>query len=165
VSEQQFPHVHTFRDRHGRLRRYFRRRGEKAIPLPGDPGSEEFVAAYAEAQDPKPVSYVYFALLGSGRGIKVKIGVARDPRRRLLGMRAAMPGEARIYYVTPGSNDLEKQLHALFSGDHIHGEWFVFSRSIKEWIAADEVATGRLSSREQEGNKNAQTGGPPSGKP
>jgi integrase len=32
-----------------RLRYYFRRRGGKAIPLPGLPGSEEFMAAYAAA--------------------------------------------------------------------------------------------------------------------
>jgi integrase len=41
--------VNGFRDRHGRVRYYFRRRGEKAIPLPGRPGSEEFMAAYAMA--------------------------------------------------------------------------------------------------------------------
>jgi integrase len=32
-----------------RVRYYFRRRGTKAIPLPGLPGSEEFMAAYAAA--------------------------------------------------------------------------------------------------------------------
>jgi hypothetical protein len=32
-----------------RMRYYFRRRGTKAIPLPGLPGSEEFMAAYAAA--------------------------------------------------------------------------------------------------------------------
>ena len=32
-----------------RVRYYFRRRGSKAIPLPGLPGSEEFMAAYAAA--------------------------------------------------------------------------------------------------------------------
>ena len=45
-------YVNSFanRDRkNGRLRYYFRRRGEKAIPLPGVPGSEEFMAAYAMA--------------------------------------------------------------------------------------------------------------------
>jgi hypothetical protein len=45
-------YVNSFanRDRKdGRLRYYFRRRGEKAIPLPGVPGSEEFMAAYAMA--------------------------------------------------------------------------------------------------------------------
>jgi hypothetical protein len=40
----------TNRDRkNARVRYYFRRRGEKAIPLPGQPGSEEFMAAYAMA--------------------------------------------------------------------------------------------------------------------
>jgi site-specific recombinase XerC len=45
-------YVNSFanRDRKGgRVRHYFRRRGEKAIPLPGLPGSEEFMAAYAMA--------------------------------------------------------------------------------------------------------------------
>lgn len=45
-------YVNSFanRDRkNGRVRYYFRRRGEKAIPLPGVPGSEEFMAAYAMA--------------------------------------------------------------------------------------------------------------------
>jgi len=38
------------RDRKGqRVRYYFRRRGTKAIPLPGMPGSEEFMAAYSAA--------------------------------------------------------------------------------------------------------------------
>lgn len=41
-------HVHSFRDRHGRQRHYFRR-GGKAIPLPGVPGTAEFVQAYAAA--------------------------------------------------------------------------------------------------------------------
>jgi hypothetical protein len=31
------------------LRRYFRRKGYKQIPLPGLPGSEEFMAAYQAA--------------------------------------------------------------------------------------------------------------------
>ena len=45
-------YVNSFanRDRKNpRVRYYFRRRGEKAILLPGQPGSEEFMAAYAVA--------------------------------------------------------------------------------------------------------------------
>jgi integrase len=45
-------HVNGFRNRdrkNGRMRYYFRYRGQKAIPLPGLPGSEEFMAAYAAA--------------------------------------------------------------------------------------------------------------------
>jgi integrase len=39
-------YVHEYRDRHGKLRRYFRRPGFKQIALPGLPGSDEFMAAY-----------------------------------------------------------------------------------------------------------------------
>jgi integrase len=45
-------YVNKFRNKHRkdrRLRYYFRRRGGKAIPLPGLPGSDEFMAAYAAA--------------------------------------------------------------------------------------------------------------------
>jgi integrase len=42
-------YVHEYRDRHGKVRRYFRRRGSKRIPLPGLPGSEEFITAYQAA--------------------------------------------------------------------------------------------------------------------
>jgi integrase len=45
-------YVNAFANPHrkdGRLRYYFRRRGVKAIPLPGLPGSEEFMAAYQAA--------------------------------------------------------------------------------------------------------------------
>src|SRR6516164_9588673 len=40
-----------------RVRYYFRRRGIKTIPLPGLPGSEEFMAAYAAALASIPDQY------------------------------------------------------------------------------------------------------------
>lgn len=43
------PHVETWRDRHGRVRIYFRRDKGARIPLPGPIGSPEFKAAYAAA--------------------------------------------------------------------------------------------------------------------
>jgi integrase len=41
--------IHEFRDRHGKVRRYFRRPGCNVVPLPGLPGSAEFIAAYQAA--------------------------------------------------------------------------------------------------------------------
>src|ERR1700677_1016062 len=41
--------IHEFSDRHGKLRRYFRRPGNKAVPLPGIPASTEFMTAYQAA--------------------------------------------------------------------------------------------------------------------
>jgi hypothetical protein len=45
----QLHYVNEFRDRHGRLRRYFRRPGQPAIPLPGEPGSSKFMKSYETA--------------------------------------------------------------------------------------------------------------------
>jgi integrase len=42
-------YVHSYLDRHGRARHYFRRTGEKQIALPGLVGSEEFMSAYRTA--------------------------------------------------------------------------------------------------------------------
>lgn len=42
-------YVHEYKDRHGKLRRYFRRPGYKRVPLQGVPGSIEFLATYQAA--------------------------------------------------------------------------------------------------------------------
>lgn len=54
VAKIDLPYVQAFRDRHGRLRHYYRRKGFKRLPLPGTPGSAEFMAAYAEADARAP---------------------------------------------------------------------------------------------------------------
>jgi hypothetical protein len=42
----RIPYVNAYTDRHGNVRRYFRKRGHKPVPLPGAPGSLQFMAAY-----------------------------------------------------------------------------------------------------------------------
>jgi hypothetical protein len=60
VQKPLLKHLKRFRDRHGKLRTYVRLPGRKLIPLPGLPGSAEFMAAYQAAltndpqQKPKP---------------------------------------------------------------------------------------------------------------
>jgi integrase len=41
--------IHEYRDRHGKVWRYARLPGRRKVPLPGAPGSEEFMAAYRAA--------------------------------------------------------------------------------------------------------------------
>jgi integrase len=53
MSKILLRYVHAFRDRHGRMRYYFRRPGFKRVPLPGLPGSDEFMSAYQKMLDPK----------------------------------------------------------------------------------------------------------------
>jgi integrase len=49
VARIPLQYVHRFRDRHGKLRHYFRRPGFKRVPLPGLPGSGPFMMAYEAA--------------------------------------------------------------------------------------------------------------------
>jgi integrase len=46
MTKIRLEYVHEFLDRHGKARRYFRKPGFKQIPLPGAPGSDEFMTAY-----------------------------------------------------------------------------------------------------------------------
>jgi enterobacteria phage integrase len=43
------PYVNLYHDRHGKLRVYFRRKGQPQIPLPTDIRSEDFKTAYRNA--------------------------------------------------------------------------------------------------------------------
>src|SRR5215472_15491307 len=49
MTKIRLAYIQKFRDRHGRLRRYFRRPGSPRIALPGVPGSVEFMEAYQAA--------------------------------------------------------------------------------------------------------------------
>lgn len=45
----RLPYVHGYVDRHGKPRHYLRRAGRKSVPLPGMPGTTEFMDAYEAA--------------------------------------------------------------------------------------------------------------------
>jgi integrase len=47
VATLRLKYVNGYRDRHGKVRHYFRRRGAPKIPLPGLPGSAIFVEEYS----------------------------------------------------------------------------------------------------------------------
>jgi hypothetical protein len=57
AAGKELPHVNRFTDRHGKVRRYFRRPGHPAVALPGEPGSVEFLTAYlAEMRKVEPAA-------------------------------------------------------------------------------------------------------------
>jgi hypothetical protein len=49
VANIRLKFVKSYVDRHGRVRHYVRRPGHKLVPLPGLPGSDEFLTAYSAA--------------------------------------------------------------------------------------------------------------------
>lgn len=53
VTSIKLPYIHRFRDRHGKIRFYFRR-GRQRAKIPGHPGSREFMAAYQAALSGAP---------------------------------------------------------------------------------------------------------------
>ena len=137
-------HVQRETTRHGKTVYYFRKDGRRSR-IRSDAGTDAF---YAEVKaftgsrperqpDLKPehvTGWVYFARAGN----RVKIGYSKNPRDRATGLRIGSSVRLRIYYVTPGTMALERQLHALFASDRVNGEWFLYTRAIKDWIASDE---------------------------
>jgi hypothetical protein len=130
--------VQTETNRHGVVCYYFRK--DKQTPrvrLRSEPGTPEFKAEYDAALAGKsypPSSFVYFAVAGN----KVKIGVSKNPRQRLGELKTGSSSKVRIYYVTPGDRQKERQLHAQFADLRVNGEWFLFATAIRDWISADE---------------------------
>ena len=49
MTKIRLPYIHEFIDRHHKLRRYVRLPGRKRVPLPGAPGTAEFMDAYQAA--------------------------------------------------------------------------------------------------------------------
>jgi enterobacteria phage integrase len=53
MTRLRLGYIKEYRDRHGTVRRYFRRRGQKDIPLKGEPGTSEFMLSYQAAFETK----------------------------------------------------------------------------------------------------------------
>lgn len=133
-------YVEKTTSRHGKTVYYFRRdKQTPRIRLRSDPGAEGFLLEVANARDgktlPSPASWVYFVLCGE----RVKIGISKNPRRRLSGLRTGSSRLLRLFYVTPGDMELERELHRQFGADRVNGEWFIYSQQIRDWIQADEA--------------------------
>jgi hypothetical protein len=90
--------VNSFRDRHGRMRHYFRPPGRKPIPLPGLPGSDEFMEAYRaalkECGDAAPLNLASRTIAGtlnaaivgyySSQDFKVELAKSTQGMRRAI---------------------------------------------------------------------------------
>jgi hypothetical protein len=85
--------------------------------------------AWAEA-----VSWVYFAQLGDGGPIK--IGVAKNPRKRIAGMQTACPQPLRCLATIPGDASRERELHRRFAPHRLRREWFRPAPEILEFVTS-----------------------------
>lgn len=147
---REFPkYVTRMKTRHGKVVFYYhRKKGAPRVRLRAIPGTTEFMEEYVAARagkTKKTASFVYFATSGK----RVKIGVSKNPKSRLGSLKTGSATKTRIYYVTPGDQAKERDLHRLFAKHRVNGEWFFWCQDIKDWIAADERS--RCSHLSQEG--------------
>lgn len=73
---------------------------------------------------PSDVVYV----IGAASSNTVKIGVSNQPDRRLREIQFMSPVALSVLWISPGSYDLERDLHHHFAQYRSHGEWFTFPR-------------------------------------
>lgn len=67
-------------------------------------------------------TFVYFAQAQSGGPIK--IGISRDPVRRVAGMSGGSPERLDLLLVKRATEKMEYRLHQIFAAGRLHGEWF-----------------------------------------
>lgn len=75
-----------------------------------------------DRQGIKPADNYVYLIDG---GWAVKIGVAKDPAKRLRLLQTGSAEQLQLVAAIPGTAELERELHELFSGDRVRGEWFV----------------------------------------
>lgn len=90
MTRIRLSYVHRFTDRHGRVRYYFRRYGIRT-PLPGLPGSAEFMAAYEAA-----LAGQELPLIGASRTKPGTVNAAIIAYYQSLAFRSFAPGTQRM---------------------------------------------------------------------
>jgi len=88
------------------------------------------VSAFGQKQAEKKQQFVYF--LQSGE--RIKIGLARDPIRRLRTLQTGNATELKLLAVVAGDGSLERAIHAKFESARVSGEWFVRCGDLEEFI-------------------------------
>lgn len=97
-----------------------------ALPYPPIWADEAPMAALKEGCE----SFVYF-IHCHGR---VKIGKAKNPKRRLIDLQVHCPFTAYIIWLQPGSFQLEREYHQRFARLRRQGEWFDLSGELADFL-------------------------------
>lgn len=108
MSILRLKYVDSYRDRHGRLRRYLRRPGHKRIPLEGEPGSPAFLASYSAAwaaADKTPI-------------VTPEIGASRTKPRSVNALVASYYKSAAYLMLAASSRRVRKNILEKFRLEH-----------------------------------------------
>lgn len=87
-------------------------------------------AAGLVAKPDVPTSWVYFI----GHGKLVKIGTARNVKKRLGALQCGSPVPLKVLCAIPGDRRLEADLHERWHEYRKEGEWFFLAQEILKFI-------------------------------
>ena len=134
MTDIQLPYVQAFRDRHGLMRYYVRKRGLKRVALPGLPGSKPFMDAY-------------HAALGSGPAP----GTPKGGPRSLAALLASYYTSPEFKNLKPGAQKtyrhVLKSIEAQDGHRNVHDLPEDKARKIIQEIGADRPALANLTSK------------------
>lgn len=101
------------------------------FPQSAEEYTEEGVTEWAPE---RRASVVYFISDGEA----VKIGISKNPTKRLAQLQTGHPRRLSILATLPGGADEEMQLHGRFREHRLHGEWFGDCPEIRSYIACND---------------------------
>lgn len=64
----------------------------------------------------------------------VKIGYAKQPKKRLKVFQTGYPFDLKLVAVIEGDRSFEHQVHLNFKACRVRGEWFIPSLKMADWI-------------------------------
>jgi integrase len=146
-------YVHEFIDRHGKPRRHFRRIGFKQIPLPGLPGSAEFMAAYQAALAGEKAPRIEIGATRTGPGTINALTVAyyksaefkyqlsgetQRARRGIIERFRAQHGDKRVAMLR--REHIQKML-AEIDRPHAKRNWFKTVRALMRFAVSINMLT------------------------
>ena len=70
-----------------------------------------------------------------------KIGYSNNPKARLAQLQTGNPFSLELVSVIKGDLSLEKKLHKRFEEYKLSGEWFEYSKKVKEYFKVEEYFT------------------------
>jgi integrase len=129
MTRIKLQYIHEFRDRHGKLRRYVRLPNGKRLPLPGAPGTAEFMEAY------------HAALAGEASPGRKEIGASRTVPGTINAAVVSYFNSVAFQAMAPESRRTRRGILEHFRAEHGDKRIALLQRSHVDRMVAAKAAT------------------------
>lgn len=93
-------------------------------------------------ENPPETGFVY--LIQGEHRTPVKVGYAKEPRKRLSQLQTGSYTQLHVLDLVPGSQSVERDLHKRLAPHSVRGEWFKWRDAIATWLAFRSVAEAAM---------------------